>query len=134
VIRDSSKLAIFYSYKICKQCKWTYSLNLHSFNIRINSLVERFLTKSKDANHHESRIVWSHHNILEMLWDQFFLSNHMLLIGIRNVCRDFLSGLIRINRVSRSHIVLVLLIYDGTRMSRESRLCTPRLSIRQDFF
>jgi len=28
VIRDSSKLAIFYLYKICKQCKWTYSSNL----------------------------------------------------------------------------------------------------------
>jgi len=38
VIRHSSKLAIFYSYKICKQCKWTYSSNLHSsFNIRVNS-------------------------------------------------------------------------------------------------
>jgi len=34
VIRDSSKLTIFYSYKICKQCKWTYSSNLHSFNVR----------------------------------------------------------------------------------------------------
>jgi len=43
VIRDSSKLAIFYSYKICKQCKWTYSSNLYSsFNIRVNSLAERF--------------------------------------------------------------------------------------------
>jgi len=29
VICDSSKLAIFYSYKICKQCKWTYLSNLH---------------------------------------------------------------------------------------------------------
>jgi len=43
VIRDSSKLAIFYSCKICKQSKWTYSSNLHlSFNIRVNSLAERF--------------------------------------------------------------------------------------------
>jgi len=33
VIRDSSKLTIFYSYKICKQCKWIYLSNL-SFNIR----------------------------------------------------------------------------------------------------
>jgi len=39
MIRNSSKLAIFYSYKVCKQCKWTYSSNLHSsFNIRVNSL------------------------------------------------------------------------------------------------
>jgi len=39
-IRDSSKLAIFYSYKIRKQCKWT---NLHSSfnNIRVDSLAER---------------------------------------------------------------------------------------------
>jgi len=38
VIGNGSKLAIFNSYKICKQCKWTYS-NLHSsFNIRVNSL------------------------------------------------------------------------------------------------
>jgi len=60
VIRDSSKLAIFYSYKICKQCKWTYSSNLHSsFNIRI-SLLAIFL-KSKDANHHGSRIIWRQH-------------------------------------------------------------------------
>jgi len=29
VIGNSSKLAIFYSYKIYKQCKWTYSSNLH---------------------------------------------------------------------------------------------------------
>jgi len=42
VIRDSSKLAIFYLYKICKQCKWTYSSNLYSFNIRVNSLAKRF--------------------------------------------------------------------------------------------
>jgi len=42
VIRESSKLAIFYSYKICKQCKWTYSSNLYSsFNICVNSLAER---------------------------------------------------------------------------------------------
>jgi len=35
VIGNGSKLVIFYSYKICKQCKWTYSSNLHSsFNIR----------------------------------------------------------------------------------------------------
>jgi len=34
MIRDCSKLTIFYSYKICKQCKWTYSSNLQSwFNI-----------------------------------------------------------------------------------------------------
>jgi len=42
VIRDSSKLAIFYSYKIYKQCKWTCSSNLDSsFNIRVNLLAER---------------------------------------------------------------------------------------------
>jgi len=40
VIGNSSKLAIFYSYKICK---WTYSSNLHSsFNTCVNSLAERF--------------------------------------------------------------------------------------------
>jgi len=38
VIHDSSNLAIFYSYKICKQCN-AYSSNLHSsFNIHVNSL------------------------------------------------------------------------------------------------
>jgi len=43
MIRDSSKLAIFYSYKVCKQCKGTCSSNLHSsFNIRVNSLAEQF--------------------------------------------------------------------------------------------
>jgi len=50
VIRDSSKLAIFYSYKICKQCKLirTYSSNLYSsFNIRINSLAERFFWQNQ---------------------------------------------------------------------------------------
>jgi len=40
VIRDSSKLAIFYSYKICKQ--WTYS-----FNIRVNSLASGFFDEIK---------------------------------------------------------------------------------------
>jgi len=45
---DSSKLAIFYSYKICKQCKWTYSSNLHSlFNIRVNLLAERFFWRNQ---------------------------------------------------------------------------------------
>jgi len=39
MIPDNSKFAILYSYKICKQCKWTYSSNLHSsFTIRVNSL------------------------------------------------------------------------------------------------
>jgi len=64
VIRDVSKLAIFYSYKIRKQCKWMYSSNWHSsFNICVNSLAKWvfFLTKSKNANYHESRIVWPHH-------------------------------------------------------------------------
>jgi len=33
-----------------------------SFNIRVNLLAGRFfLTKSKNANDHESRIVWLHH-------------------------------------------------------------------------
>jgi len=51
-IRETVQNVIFYSYKICKQCKWTYSSNLHSFNIRVNPPAERlFLTKSKDANH-----------------------------------------------------------------------------------
>jgi len=43
VIRDSSKLAIFYSYKICKRCKWTYS----SFNIRVNLLTKRFFWRNQ---------------------------------------------------------------------------------------
>jgi len=48
VIRDGSKLAIFYSYKICKRRKWTYSLNLHSsFNIRVDSLTERFFRRNQ---------------------------------------------------------------------------------------
>jgi len=47
VIRDK-KLAIFYSYKICKQCKWTYSSNLHSsINIHVNSLAERFFWRNQ---------------------------------------------------------------------------------------
>jgi len=43
-----SKFAVFYSYEICKQCKWTYSSNLHSsFNIRVNSLAERFFWRNQ---------------------------------------------------------------------------------------
>jgi len=33
--------------------------HIRRFNIRVNSLF--FFTKSKDTNHHKSRIVW-HHN------------------------------------------------------------------------
>jgi len=36
-IRDSWQFEtrnLLFSYKICKPCKWTYSSNLHSFNIR----------------------------------------------------------------------------------------------------
>jgi len=48
VIGNGSKLAIFYSYKMCKRCKWTYSSNLHpSFNIRVNSLAERFFWRNQ---------------------------------------------------------------------------------------
>jgi len=59
-IRDSwqFKTRIFYSYKIYKQCKWTYSSNLHSlFNIRVNwcQFASNFFNE-KNANHHESRI------------------------------------------------------------------------------
>jgi len=56
------KIRIFYSYKIGKQCKWTYSSNLHSsFNIRVNwcQFASDFFDE-KNANHHESRIVWPH--------------------------------------------------------------------------
>jgi len=63
VIGNSSKPTIFYSYKICKQCKQTYSSNLHSFNTRVSASGAVFLTKSKDANHHESHIVWPRHNV-----------------------------------------------------------------------
>jgi len=69
-----------------------------------------------------------------MLWDRFFLLNHMLLIDIRNVCRGFLSGLIGINRVSRSHIVPVLLIYDGMKVSRESAVHSPLIHTSGFFF
>jgi len=59
-IRDSweFKTCIFYSYKIAKQCKWTYSLNLHSsFNICVNWC--QFASDFLDVNH---RIVWPHPN------------------------------------------------------------------------
>jgi len=57
VIRDSSKQLFIYI-RFANNAS-TYSSNSHlSFNIRVNSLAERFfLTKSKDANHHESHIV-----------------------------------------------------------------------------
>jgi len=60
---NSLKPSVFYSYKICKQCKQTYSSNLHSFNIRVSASRAVFLTKSKDANHHESHIVWPRRNV-----------------------------------------------------------------------
>jgi len=90
VIYDSSKFAIFYSYKICKQYKWTYSSNLHlSFNIRVNSLVGVFLTKSKDANHHESRIVRPHHKVYHavIVWSDLYFLYH---IRIKNPDYDSL--------------------------------------------
>jgi len=63
-MRDSwqFKTRIFYSYKIGKQRKWTYSSNFYSsFNIRVNwcQFASDFFDE-KDANHHESRIVWPH--------------------------------------------------------------------------
>jgi len=74
VIRDNSKLAIFYSYKICKQCKWTYLSNLHlSFNIRvIRSLVERFFYEIRGRE--SSWIVWPHHKTSLKLHERIALS------------------------------------------------------------
>jgi len=41
---------------------WTYLSNLHSsFNIRVNRCqFASDFSDEKDANHHESRIVWPH--------------------------------------------------------------------------
>jgi len=74
VIRDSSKLVIFYLYKICKQCKWIYSSNLHSsFNIRVNSLVEQFFWWNQRTYSRfvirDSRFVAIHENSLSNRMD-----------------------------------------------------------------
>jgi len=62
VIHDSSKLAFFIHIRFANNVNKNIFVELHSsFNIRVNwcQFASDFFYEKK-ANHHESRIVWSH--------------------------------------------------------------------------